>query len=365
MMTVQNPSLVSSSVLGFVLTVILLPVYIAWLKRKQVEQFIREEGPQSHKAKAKTPTTGGVVFILTTLISSVICLGYSQLLDLSAMLVLVVGLLCGVLGFIDDFAKIQNKANKGLSGYIRLAIEIGLGLGFGYLLITPDGITAPVMSGASSFVNQNVLALALPFELYMLMMAFYIAATTNAVNLHDGMDGLCAGTSLQVFVTLGIMYIFMGNTPLAVISLALAGTLLGFLLFNKNPASIFMGDTGSLFIGGTMASLVLAGGLELWFIPLALIYIVETLSVIAQVLYFKLTKNYKPPKPMSGLQILITKLTKKVPGEGKRLFRMAPLHHHFEAVAGDHGIKEWQVVAGFWVVQFIICTLVLVAFVNS
>ena len=271
MMTVQNPSLVSSSVLGFVLTVILLPLYIAWLKRKQVEQFIRDEGPQSHKSKAKTPTTGGVVFIFATLVSAFVCLSFSNLLDLNGILVLGVGLLCGLLGFVDDFAKIQNKANKGVSGYIRLASEVLLGLGFGYLLITPDGITAPILSGANSFVNQNVLVLALPFWLYMVMMAFYIAATTNAVNLHDGMDGLCAGTALQVFTTLGIMYLFMGNTPLAVISLSAASALLGFLLFNKNPASIFMGDTGSLFIGGTMAALALAGGLELWFIPLALI----------------------------------------------------------------------------------------------
>jgi phospho-N-acetylmuramoyl-pentapeptide-transferase len=123
-----------------------------------------------------------------------------------------------------------------------------------------------------------------------------------------------------------------------------------------------MGDTGSLFIGGALAGLVAASGLLFWFIPLALIYIIETLSVIIQVVYFKLTKAYTPEQPMSKPKLILTKLTKRLPGEGKRFFRMAPLHHHFEAVGADKGIAEWQVVAGFWVAQLVICVAVAAAY---
>src|SRR5205085_4570311 len=134
---------------------------------------------------------------------------------------------------------------------------------------------------------------------------------------------------------------------LAAVAAAGAGSVAGFLIYNRYKASIFMGDTGSLFLGGLMASLVLAGRLEIWFIPLSLIYILETLSVMIQVVYFKLTKDYQPEKAMSGPALVWLKLTRRLPGEGKRIFRMAPLHHHFEAVGAEKGLKEWQVVACF------------------
>lgn len=130
-----------------------------------------------------------------------------------------------------------------------------------------------------------------------------------------------------------------------------AGVMLGFLLFNKYPAKVFMGDTGSLFVGGLMAGLVVYGGLVLWFAALSFIYIVETVSVMAQVCYFKLTKPFQPEKPMSAISLAIYKLTHKLPGEGKRLFRMAPIHHHFEAIGADRGMKEWEVVVFFWFAQ--------------
>jgi phospho-N-acetylmuramoyl-pentapeptide-transferase len=129
-------------------------------------------------------------------------------------------------------------------------------------------------------------------------------------------------------------------------------------VFNKYPAKIFMGDTGSLFLGGLIATLAIAGGLLIWFIPLTVIYIAEALSVILQVSYFKLTKPYQPPAPMNKMALIVLKLTKRLPGEGKRLLRMAPLHHHFEAVLADKGVPEWQVVAGFWLVQLVICLAV-------
>jgi phospho-N-acetylmuramoyl-pentapeptide-transferase len=205
----------------------------------------------------------------------------------------------------------------------------------------------------------------LPVVIFVALCAFLAAATTNAVNLHDGMDGLAAGTSCQVFATLAVLLYETGQPAYATISATAAGALLGFLIYNKNPARIFMGDTGSLFIGGLMACLVMAGGLTLWFIPLSLIYILEALSVMAQVIYFKLTKEYKPAageKALTGLSLIKLKLTKRLPGEGKRLFRMAPLHHHYEAVFSEKGFVEWQVVAAFWMVQFFLCLGVLAAF---
>jgi phospho-N-acetylmuramoyl-pentapeptide-transferase len=161
------------------------------------------------------------------------------------------------------------------------------------------------------------------------------------------------------------MLLMTGQVPLAVVATAAAGSVAGFLVYNRYKASIFMGDTGSLFLGGLMALLVVAGKLELWFIPLALVYIVETLSVIIQVVYFKLTKDYQPEKPMSAPALIWLKLTKRLPGEGKRFFKMAPLHHHFEAVGAEKGIAEWQVVAGFWLVQMALCLAVLATFSGS
>jgi phospho-N-acetylmuramoyl-pentapeptide-transferase len=189
-----------------------------------------------------------------------------------------------------------------------------------------------------------------------------VAATTNAVNLHDGMDGLAGGTSFLVFITLAIMLVFLNLPMMATIAATAGGAILGFLVYNKNPAKIFMGDTGSLFIGGLMAALVLASGTVLYFIPLALIYVAEAVSVMLQVTYFKLTKPFTPEVPMSKPALIIYKLRHRLPGDGKRIFRMAPLHHHFEAVLAEKGVKEWQVVARFWIVQAALCAGVLALF---
>jgi len=168
-----------------------------------------------------------------------------------------------------------------------------------------------------------------------------------------------------VLAVMAVILMPFSETGLAPLALATVGALLGFLLFNKYPAKIFMGDTGSLFLGGLMAGLTLVGGFLLWFVPLTVIYIAEALSVIAQVSYFKLTKPYLPPQPMSRPALIWLKLTKRLPGEGKRLLRMAPLHHHFEALMAERGVPEWQVVAAFWGVQLIVSLAVLAAFFAS
>lgn len=344
-----------SGVIAFALSAIVFPFYISWLKKKQIEQYVREEGPQSHAAKSKTPTMGGLCFIA---VSTVVSLGCLLLAKPSpevslAIAVTIVAALCGLVGFADDFAKVTSKSNKGLSAKARLLIEFGIGFAFGaFFLFQGFGTTLLHVDP----IWQYIYALGL--------IPFLVAATTNAMNLHDGMDGLAGGTSLQVFFVLTFMLTASHQSDLAIVSLSLAGAVAGFLLYNRNPAKVFMGDTGSLFLGGALAALVAASGFVFWFIPLALIYIVETISVMIQVVYFKLTKDYTPETPMSKPALIWHKLTKRLPGEGKRFFRMAPLHHHFEAVGEDKGVPEWQVVAYFWLAQSIICAAVLAAFLN-
>jgi phospho-N-acetylmuramoyl-pentapeptide-transferase len=360
-------SLLAPFAFALIFTVVLLPLYIKWLKRFQIEQFVREEGPASHAVKARTPTTGGVVFIVATLFGAIIWSLISHSFSKVAIAVIVLSLLCALLGGSDDMAKVMNKTNRGLSASARLLLELLFGALFGLALLyaIPFGEQHMLAGMPHDIVKllahcpDSVLAIA-----FLLFSAFLVAATSNALNLHDGMDGLAAGTALSVFLCLALMLIMQGNIALALIALSCAGALAGFLFFNCYPAKIFMGDVGSLFIGGLLASLVLSSGLVIWFIPLSLIYILETLSVIVQVSYFKLTKPYNPPQSMNTISLAWYKLTHKLPGEGRRVFRMAPLHHHFEAVLAEKGIAEWQVVLGFWLVQLLICCIVLAAFLR-
>lgn len=348
-----------SAVVTLLLTAVAFPFYIDWLKRKQIGQNIREEGPQSHAVKAKTPTMGGLCFIFTSILVSLNAMAFALAKNeveptavfTVAVATLLIGVACGLVGFADDYAKVTSGSNRGLSAKNRLLAEFGLGaLLSGVLLFCQF----------SAYQNISILVI-----LYLVVVGpFLVASTSNALNLHDGMDGLAGGTSIQVFIVLAIMLTVQQHFHLALIAASVAGGLGAFLLFNKYPAKVFMGDTGSLFLGGLMAALVAASGLVLWFIPLALIYILETLSVIAQVVYFKLTKPYTPDVPMSLLKLAIYKLRHKLPGDGKRLFRMAPLHHHYEAIGEEKGIPEWKVVSGFWVAQLVVCTAVLVTFLN-
>jgi phospho-N-acetylmuramoyl-pentapeptide-transferase len=372
-----DPLCLLPALVSFVLTAAAFPFYIRWLKSKQIEQFIREEGPQSHAAKAKTPTMGGLCFISIAAVVSLGFLGASNhYLRFSGFVVVGISVLCGLIGFVDDFAKVTSKSNQGLSARSRLLVELGLGLLLSGLLyvvgasldelvvgfaVPGAGLDWPAifMPGAPAWLPATI-QFAGPLSLaYMLLLVpFLTAATTNALNLHDGMDGLAAGTSVQVFVVLALLFYITGQGALAMVASAVAGSLAGFLIYNKYPAKVFMGDTGSLFIGGALAALVAASGLLLWFIPLSVIYIAEAISVMAQVVYFKLTKDYQSEKPLSAPALVWLKLTKRLPGEGKRLFRMAPLHHHYEAVAHDKGIPEYVVVGKFWLAQLAICCLV-------
>jgi phospho-N-acetylmuramoyl-pentapeptide-transferase len=378
-----------TALISLVISAALFAPYIKWLKHKQIEQFIREEGPQSHAAKAKTPTMGGLCFALVAVVVAVVyifairepggpIISTSMPVDTAAwetlagmlnvewwppargaaLSVIGVALACALIGFADDYGKITSRSNRGLPAKLRLALEFGLGLLLSGLLVLAHAAPTTLVG----FGGQIHLDATWQLIYLFVIVPLLVASTTNAVNLHDGMDGLAAGTSVLIFSVLFFITITAGNLYLAAICAAMVGAVTGFLVYNRYPASVFMGDTGSLFIGGMMAGVVAASGLVLWFIPLALLYIAEAASVIIQVTYFKLTKEYTPATPMSGAALVWTKLTKRLPGDGKRFFRMAPLHHHFEAIGQERGEPEWKVVAFFWVVQFLLCAVTWIVF---
>lgn len=315
---------------------------------------------------------GGLCFMAVTVVVTLALILSNRSISFSgeearrAYIVLAAASACGLLGFADDFGKITSKSNTGISGKVRLAAEFALGLLLGLGLLSLKETPVQFVLGLAP--GGSVISLP-PLETYGALIYYFIAVpfiyagSANALNLHDGMDGLCGGTSFMVFSSLALMLFFVDHcAALCCISAGAAAAILAFLIYNKYPARVFMGDTGSLFIGALMAGIVIYGGLIFWFIPLSLIYIIETLSVMTQVVYFKLTKPFTPEKPMSAAALAIHKLTHKLPGEGKRLFRMAPIHHHFEAVGAEAGLKEWQVVILFCLTQLIICSLTVFAF---
>lgn len=295
--------------------------YIRFLQRRMMGQYIREDGPQSHQSKAGTPTAGGVLILLSVLAAVVglALLRGGAFLHPPVGTVLLVMLVFGALGFSDDWLKITKKKNKGISGYTKLAVQGLAGVLAGWISMQRGNPAGTVHLFHWVSVDLGLL--------YPLFAAFVITASSNAVNLTDGLDGLASGTAILTFMTFSLMLFHGQQTDLALLAQALAAASLGFLMFNRHPARVFMGDTGSLALGGAMGAMAVAGRLEFWLIFLAVIYILETLSVILQVASFKTT--------------------------GKRIFRMSPLHHHFEL----GGWSETRVVYSFITVQFVGCLL--------
>lgn len=307
--------------LGLTLAIGLGPVWIPFFKRLKFGQFIREDGPQAHLAKAGTPTFGGILFISAALVGALFLV---KLEALDSFFPLFAMLGYGAIGFADDYLKVVRKQNEGLKPLQKMA---GLALVTVLLYVffaSRLGVQVP-------FTNwQWQLGI-----LHFLFFAFVAVAVTNAVNLTDGIDGLCGSVTLVVAVFFTALAGFKGMPTLMVVNAVVAGTLLGYLVYNWHPAKVFMGDTGSLALGGY----VLANGFALdiaWFIPIfGLVYVVETLSVIIQVVYFKRT--------------------------GGRFFKMAPIHHHFELL----GWKEKQIAmtaSGITLLLTILVSLVVLFF---
>lgn len=298
--------------------------YIDFLRRRMMGQYIREDGPQSHQGKKGTPTAGGVLILgsfLLAVLALTLLIG-PGFLSLPVLLVLGVTIAFGLLGFADDWLKITKKHNKGVSGYTKLVVQLAAGLIVGCVMMQLRPAGPLDVFGWQANVGW----------LYPLFATFVIMGASNAVNLTDGLDGLAGSTSLIAFMATALLLAAIGQGDLALLCHAMAGACLGFLVFNHHPARIFMGDTGSLALGGALGTLAIVSGLDFWLGLLGAIFVVEALSVIFQVISFKTT--------------------------GRRIFRMSPLHHHFE-LGGWH---ETRVVFAFVTFEMLCCLLALLLY---
>lgn len=309
--------IICAVLLAFIVTVILCPMIIPVLHRMKFGQPIREEGPQSHKKKEGTPTMGGVMILIGFVISSLVFAGGNS--DAVAVILITIGY--GIVGFIDDFLKVVKKQNEGLTPLQKIIFQLAVTVLF-YLYIVKSGagteIYIPFTKGM--FIDLGVF--------YAPFLFFVMVGTVNSVNLTDGLDGLASGVT--VLVTVFFLFVAIGANILGLTYVcgAMIGALMGFLVFNCHPAKVFMGDTGSLALGGFVASIAMLTKMPVILVIVGFIYVCESLSVIIQVTYFKLT-------------------------HGKRIFKMAPIHHHFE-LCGLEGIKVVQL---FWIVTAVMCLI--------
>lgn len=310
----EHIQLIITIVIAFIIALVLGPLLIPLLKKLKAGQSIRNEGPRSHMAKEGTPTMGGIMFIAAVIVT---CLTSGE--ANSDILILIASFTAfGVIGFIDDFIKVVLKRNLGLRAYQKLFLQtvIAVILAVYQLKISAYG-TGIYVPFADFYLDIGIF--------YIPFIAFFVIAVVNSVNLTDGLDGLAGGVTLIIALFFGIVAINLGYRSIAVFCGALTGSLLGFLRFNAHPAKVFMGDTGSLALGGAIAAIAILMNLTLIIPVVGAIYLIETLSVILQVISYKLRK--------------------------KRLFRMAPIHHHFELC----GWKETRVVGVFWGMTLLLC----------
>ena len=295
---------------------LLLPV----LRALKAGQSIREVGPTWHNSKAGTPMMGGLMFIL----AAVLCLAFSipAMNDYSVFYVLGLGLCFGLVGFLDDFFKAKFERNLGLTSIQKALLQMAVTALYLYLLYLQGTLQSSIYI---PFLNRSF---DIPLMLYIFFAMFVMVGCVNAVNLTDGVDGLCGSVTVPVMVFFTAAAVMMRKLELALLPACLAGGLIAYLFYNWHPAKVFMGDTGSLFLGGIVCGLAFALNMPLVLIMVGLVYIVETVSVLLQVGYFKAT-------------------------HGKRLFKMAPIHHHFEMC----GWKEVKIVIVFSAVSAAMCLL--------
>ncbi len=307
-------------ILGFAValavSVIATKLLIPVLRAMKAGQNIREDGPQSHLAKAGTPSMGGIA-ILMGIVAGVILTGH---LDSDSAVILIVLLLFGAIGFLDDYIKVKKKHNLGLRAWqklvLQIAISVGLAIYMSYVSHFGTCVFVPIVN---KYIDFGIV--------YVPFIAFVVVAMTNSVNLTDGLDGLASGVSAIVSLFFALLGTGLLLTVPSVCSAAICGACLGFLVFNRHPAKVFMGDTGSLALGAGIAACATVMNLELLLPVAGFIFVAEALSVIIQVVSFKST--------------------------GKRVFKMAPIHHHFEL----SGMKETSVVKMFWAVTALCCII--------
>ncbi|MEJ8777784.1 phospho-N-acetylmuramoyl-pentapeptide-transferase [Pseudogracilibacillus sp. ICA-222130] len=309
--------------ISFLITVLLSPIFIPFLRRLKFGQSIREEGPQSHMKKSGTPTMGGLMIIASVVITFLLVsfLFTEQTVNYQFWLLLFVIIGYGLIGFLDDFIIVVRKNNQGLTSKQKLLGQIVIAVVFYITLRMNDYPTTIAIPGTD-----------VEWELgffYAILIVFMLVGSSNAVNLTDGLDGLLAGTASVAFGAFAIITTYHGEETqfITIFALTIVGALLGFLVFNAHPAKVFMGDTGSLALGGAIAGIAILAKLEIILVIIGGVFVIETLSVILQVISFKTT--------------------------GKRIFKMSPIHHHFELI----GWSEWRVVTTFWAVGIVFASI--------
>lgn len=311
----MNPALFRTAVVAFVTGIALAPLFISVLRKLAYGQQIREDGPKKHFKKAGTPTMGGVIFLL----SAIPAIWWFAPRNVVLYLVLLLTFGSGFIGFVDDYLKVVKKRSLGLKARVKIIGQIIIVLIF-YFFWRQLGLGTVLIIPFSAYSVELGL-------LYPLFLAFWIIGFTNAVNLTDGIDGLAAGTAILALLS----YVLLANTQsaqeLAHFGAAMIGAVFAFLAHNFHPARVFMGDVGSLALGGALAALAILTKTELYLLIIGGVFVLETLSVIIQVIIYRLT--------------------------GRRVFRMSPLHHHYELKG--HG--EWRVVTGFWALGFIFAVI--------
>ena len=307
---------VASCALTGVIGWFLLPV----LRALKAGQSIREVGPTWHNSKAGTPMMGGLMFIFAAI--AILVGNAFAMTDYSVLFVLILALCFGFVGFLDDFTKIKYKRNLGLTSIQKAALQAAVSALFLYVMFRTGAMSTEL------YIPFVDLSFTLHPLVYIFFSMFVMVGCVNAVNLTDGVDGLCASVTIPVMVFFTAAAMALGKYELALLPASLVGGLIAYLFYNWHPAKVFMGDTGSLFLGGVVCALAFALEMPLVLILVGFVYICETLSVILQVSYFKMT-------------------------HGKRLFKMSPIHHHFEMC----GWKEEKIVLTFAGVSAVMCLL--------
>lgn len=306
---------------SFALTVIFLPLFIGFMRMHHEGQQIRDEGPKWHEKKSGTPTMGGVVFNLASIISTLWVALWQHDLNKSAWILIIAFLGYGLIGFLDDGLKLFYKRNLGLKAWQKLLGQIIIAAII-IVLAFSDHMSAGIYIPFFGIVNSGIL-----FSLFVL---FWLVGFSNAVNLSDGLDGLATGLSIIAYATYGYLAYKQKNWAVLIFVATVIGGLVGFFIFNHKPAKIFMGDAGSLALGGGLAAVSILLHRPWSLLLIGLVFVCETASVILQVISFQTT--------------------------GKRIFKMTPIHHHFEML----GWSEWKVDIVFWVVGLISSIIYLV-----
>ena len=302
--------------LSMVLCLLLGVPYIDFLRKKTIGQYILDVAPEAHAKKAGTPTTGGVFIIIAIIISTVITLLMAEKMDTTALIILITFLFMALAGFQDDYLKIKGKENRGLSPRGKLLRQI--------LIALIPTLYAMQTYGTVITLGSKSFDIGL---LYPILAVFVVTGASNAYNLTDGLDGLAASVGIPAFLACGIIAFLSGHNVVAIVCASAIGASIGFLRYNKPKAQVFMGDTGSLALGGLLGTLAILGRCELLLAVFGGVFVMETLSVILQVTSYKLT--------------------------GKRIFKMSPIHHHFELC----GHSEIRIVKEFTLVSLILAVL--------